>query len=146
MLANSKKIFAVLIASVAGSAVAAAPDFKEGEWGVNYRMEVVGMPFPIPPITTKKTQCLTKDNIVPDLAQEGQECKQSDQKVDGNTVTWTMHCQTKQGKVDGKGKINYKGERYDGVMDARLISAANPDMPVRYKYSMDGERLGTCSK
>ena len=146
MLANSKKIFAVLIASSAGSAIAAAPDFKEGQWDVNYRMEVVGMPFPIPPITTKKTLCMTKDNLVPNLAQEGQECKVSDQKVNANTVTWTMHCQTKEGKVEGKGKITYKGERYDGAMDAQLISTANPDMPIRYKYTMDGQRVGACPK
>ena len=147
MLANSKKLFVLLVACSAGNAVAAvSPDFNEGEWGVNYRMEVVGMPFPMPPITTKKTMCLTKKNYVPDTAQQGQDCKISDQKVSGNTVTWAMHCQTKEGKVEGQGKITYKGERYDGVMDAQLISSANPDMPIRYKYTMDGQRLGACSK
>lgn len=145
MLTSFKKIFVVLAMSGASAAVAAAPDFKEGEWGVNYRMEVVGMPFPIPPINTKKTMCLNKNNYVPDTAQQGQDCKLSDQKVNGNTVTWTMHCQTKEGKVEGKGKITYKGERYDGSMDAQLISSANPDMPMRYKYTMNGERLGACS-
>lgn len=145
MFVDSKKILAVLAMSAASAAVVAAPDFKEGEWGVNYRMEVVGMPFPMPPINTKKTMCLTKNNYVPDTAQQGQECKVSDQKVSGNTVTWTMHCQTKEGKVEGKGKITYKGERYDGSMDAELISSTNPDMPIRYKYTMNGERLGACS-
>ena len=145
MSVDSKKIFAVLVMSAASGTVVAAPDFKEGEWGVNYRMEVVGMPFPMPPINTKKTMCLTKKNYVPDTAQQGQDCKLSDQKVNGNTITWTMQCQTKEGKVEGKGKITYKGERYDGSMDAQLISSANPDMPIRYKYTMDGQRLGACS-
>lgn len=144
MSGNFSKFFLVLAASVVGNVVAAAPDFKEGEWGVNYRMEVVGMPFAIPPITTKKNLCLTKDNLVPNMAQEGQECKVSDQKVNGNTVTWAMHCQTKEGKVEGQGKVTYKGERYDGTMDAQLISAANPGMPIRYQYTMDGQRLGVC--
>ena len=145
MLTNSKMIFAVLAIGAASTAIAAGPDFKEGEWGVNYRMEVVGMPFPMPPINTKKTLCLTKNNYVPDTAQQGQDCKISDQQVSGNTVTWTMHCRTQEGKVEGKGKITYKGESYDGNMDAQLISTSNPDMPMRYKYTMNGQRLGACS-
>ena len=139
------RFLGLLVVSGMNSAFAAAPDFKEGEWGVNYRMEVIGMPFPMPPINTKKTMCLTKNNYVPDTAQQGQDCKISDQKVSGNTVTWTMRCQTKEGNVEGKGKITYKGERYDGSMDAQLISTANPDMPMRYKYTMNGQRLGACS-
>lgn len=146
MLTYSKMLFAISAISAVSTAVAAAPDFKEGEWGVNNRMEVVGMPFPIPPINTKKTMCLTKNNFVPDNSQQGQDCKINDQKVNGNTVTWAMHCQAKEGKVEGKGKITYKGERYEGSMDAELISNANPDMPIRYKYTMNGERLGACAK
>lgn len=146
MLINSKIVLALVGLSTASTAFGAAPDFKEGEWGVNNRMEVVGMPFPVPPINTKKTMCLTKNNFVPDNSQQGQDCKISDQKVNGNTVTWAMHCQAKEGKVEGKGKITYKGERYEGSMDAELISNANPDMPIRYKYTMNGERLGACAK
>ena len=145
MFTSSKMLFAVIAIGAVSTAFAAAPDFKEGEWGVNYRMEVIGMPFPMPPINTKKTMCLTKNNYVPDNSQQGQDCKVSDQKVSGNTVTWTMRCQTKEGKVEGKGKITYKGERYDGAMDAEMISSANPDMPMRYKYTMNGQRLGACS-
>jgi len=126
--------------------LAAAPNFKDGEWGTRYRMEVVGAPFPMPPITVRRSTCLTRDNYIPDNSQQGQDCKISDQKVDGNTVSWTMRCKTPQGNIDGHGKITYQGERYSGVMESRMTSAEGAAMPMTYRYTMEGERLGACSK
>ena len=146
MLKQLAKLVMLVLAGNAVTALAAGPDFKEGEWGVSYRMEVVGMPFPMPPITAKKSVCLNQKNYIPDNAQQGQDCKISDQKVNGNTVTWTMHCKTRDGTIEGQGRITYHGERYDGVMEAKLIAADHSDMPIRYRYDMKGERLGACSK
>lgn len=134
----------LLLANTA--ALAAAPDFKEGEWGTRYRMEMVGAPFPMPPITVRKTACLTRSNYVPDTAQQGQDCKVSDQKVSGNTVTWTMHCKTPQGSIEGQGKISYKKESYSGTMEARFTGVDMSAAPMTYRYTMEGERLGACSK
>ena len=146
MSMRTMKFLTLLLAGGTGTAFAAGPDFKEGEWGVSYRMEVVGMPFPMPPITARKTMCLNKNNYVPDNSQQGQECKVSDQKVNGNTVTWTMRCRTQERTIEGQGKITYKGDRYDGAMDAKLISADNQGPAVGYKYTMQGQRLGACGK
>lgn len=43
-----------------GSALAAGPDLREGEWDTSYPMEVLGKPFPMPPITMKKTVFLSQ--------------------------------------------------------------------------------------
>jgi hypothetical protein len=145
MKIDFRNLLVVLLAGNAANAIA-APDFKEGEWGTNYRMEVVGMPFPMPPINVKKTMCLDKKNYVPDNAQQGQDCTVRDQKVNGNTVTWTMHCRAQERTIEGQGKITYKGERYDGEMNAKLISTDNASPPVSYKYTMQGQRLGACGK
>ena len=146
MTLRTMRFLTILLAGVTGTAFAAGPDFEEGEWSVSYRMEVVGMPFPMPPITARKTKCLDKDNYVPDNSQPGQECKVSDQKVNGNTVTWTMRCRAQQRTIEGQGKITYNGDRYDGVMDAKLISDDNQAPAVGYKYTMQGQRLGACDK
>ena len=146
MLIRTMRFLTLLLAGSTGTAFAAGPDFKEGEWGVSYRMEVVGMPFPMPPITARKTMCLDKNNYVPDNSQQGQECKISDQKVNGNTVTWTMRGRAQERTIEGQGKITYKGDRYDGVMDAKLISADYQAPAVGYKCTMQGQRLGACRK
>jgi hypothetical protein len=104
------------------------------------------MPFPMPPITARKTMCLTRENYIPDNAQQGQDCKISDQKANGNTVTWTMRCKAHEGTIQGQGRITYRGDRYDGLMEARLIATDNPGMSIRYRYDMKGERLGACGK
>lgn len=146
MLKRAAKLAMLVLTWNTVAALAAGPDLKEGEWGASYRMEVVGMPFPMPPISVKKTTCLSQQNYIPDNAQQGQDCKISDQKLNGNTVTWTMHCKTREGTIEGHGKITYHGDRYDGLMEAKLISADNSGMPLRYRYDMNGERLGACSK
>jgi len=140
------KTLTIMLAGSIGTATAAGPDFKQGEWSVSYTMEVQGMPFPMPPITAKKVMCLDKDNYVPDNSQQGQDCKVSDQKVNGNTVTWTMNCRAQERTIEGHGKITYKGDKYDGVMDAKLISADGQGPAVGYKYAMHGQRQGACSK
>ena len=148
MLIRTIQIIVALLILGTGTAATAAPDFKEGEWGVNYRMEMAGMPFPMPPINVKKTMCLDKKNYVPDNAQQGQDCQVSDQKVNGNTVTWTMRCRSQERTIEGRGTITYKdkGERYDGEMNANMISADNAGPAMSYKYVMQGQRLGACGK
>ena len=146
MSIRTMKFLITLLAGSTGTALAAGPDFKEGEWGVSYRMDVVGMPFPRPPITARKTMCLDKNNYVPDNSQLGQECKVSNQKANGNTVTWTMRCRAQERTIEGQGRIVYRSDRYDGVMDARLVSADNRGPAVSYKYTMQGQRLGACGK
>jgi hypothetical protein len=146
MLIRMMKFLILLLAGSSVTALAAAPDFKEGEWGTSYRMEVIGMPFPMPPITARKNMCLDKNNYVPDISQQGQECKVSDQKVNGNTVSWVMRCRAQERTIEGQGKITYMGDHYDGEMDARLISDDSRSPAVSYKYTMQGQRLGACGK
>jgi hypothetical protein len=139
-------LLTLLFAISAGMAYAAGPDLKEGEWRESYQMEVSGMPFPMPPITANKTMCLDRNNYIPDNTQPGQECKVSDQKVNGNTVTWTLHCRAQERTIEGHGKITYKGDHYDGMMDAKLISVDYESPAVGYKYTMQGQRLRACTK
>jgi len=140
------KFWTMLLTGITSTAFASAPDFKEGKWDVSYQMAVEGMPFPMPPITARKTMCLDKNNYVPDNSQQGQLCKVSDQMANGNTVTWTMRCRAQERTIEGHGKIIYKGDRYDGSMDAKLISVDGEGPAVGYKYTMHGQRLGACEK
>ena len=128
------------------AALAAAPDFKEGQWAVQYSMEVTGMPFKMPPFTGTRSTCLTSKNFVPDNSQAGQQCQTKDVKVNGNTVTWTMHCKAQEGMIEGQGHVTYKGDTYDGKMDATMVSMTSPGMPINYRYTMSGKREGNCAQ
>ncbi len=146
MLSHKKSVLAVLLAGWSSGLLAATPDFREGEWGTSYRMEVIGAPFPMPPITARKSACLSQKNFVPDNSQQNQNCKVSDIRVNGNTVSWKLSCHSGDGLIEGQGKVTYQDEKYDGVMDARMVAADGSGGPIRYRYTMHGERLGACSK
>lgn len=143
-MSRKMAVLVLMLAGGNGTAQAAAPDFKEGEWDVSYRMEMVGAPFPMPPMTVHKTMCLTSKNYVPDTAQPGQDCQTRSTQVQGNTVTWSTVCRTPEGTVESQGRITYQGERYQGTMDATMTGKGSPGQPIRYKYNMEGRRLGAC--
>ena len=112
--------------------------FNEGLWKITSKMEIPGMPVPMPPITY--TQCLTDQDLVPNQSQSGQECRMKNVKTKGNTVSWEMVCDSQQGEVKSSGKITYKGDRFDGVVMM--------DMPGQgeMKMTMTGQRIGKCNK
>jgi len=116
----------------------AGPLLKEGLWEITSKMEIPGMPVPMPPITFK--QCMTKQNPVPHQSQSGQECRTKNIKTKGNTVSWETICDSQQGKMKSSGKITYKGDRLDGVVLT--------DIPEQgqMKMTMTGRRIGKCNK
>ncbi|MBT8341929.1 MAG: DUF3617 family protein [Desulfatitalea sp.] len=115
----------------AGSGV----DFKEGKWEITSSTEVTGMPMKIPSQT--HTQCMKKASPVPHQKQPNQECETVDVKTSGNTVTYTMVCNTPGGKMTGKGKITYSGETMAGGMDMQMQG-----MSMVSKFS--GRYIGQC--
>lgn len=119
--------------------VAAAPDMREGEWEMTMTMEMPGLPFAMPPI--KNTVCLTKEEMVPQKAEAGQNCAMKEQKTVGNTVSWVMECKDENGTMHSEGKITYQGDSFSGTINSTTTS---PDgtMPINQKIS--GRRLGAC--
>ena len=125
-------LFIFVSVSFAGSLI------KEGLWEITTKMEIPGMPVPMPPITFR--QCMTNQNPVPNQSQSGQECRMKNVKTKGNTVSWEMVCDSQQGEIKSSGKITYKGDRFDGVVMM--------DMPGQgqMKMTMTGQRIGKCNK
>jgi hypothetical protein len=117
---------------------AASPQ-KAGKWQQTMQMEMPGIPVRIPPVTV--TVCLSEEDVAdPQKAlpkDPKSECKVSDYKVDGNTVTWKTDC-PKQG-MKGTGTITYEGDAYSGQMD---MSAGEQTMKMKYS----GKYLGACDK
>jgi hypothetical protein len=128
----------LLAATLAVPAVALAA-MEEGNWEVTMKMEMVGMPFAMPPMTVN--QCVTKKDLVPDMSQRDENCIVKDQKVVGDTVSWKMECKGREGTMEGEGRIKYAGKTYDGEMQARMTRSGQP---MTVKYTMQGKHTGAC--
>jgi len=135
-----KKLFFVLImllTFVSISFAGSVPNMRDGMWEITTKVEMPGMPMNMPPM--KHTQCLTKDDIVPSGSQPGQECKVTQTKVSGNTVTWTMHCKSQGEEMKGTGKITYSGDSFKGTIK---ITMSRRNMQMINHIS--GQRIGDC--
>ena len=87
-------VCAVLMAlPVVSNAASAASPMKAGKWKITTQMEMPGMPVKMPPITVET--CVTKEqaeNPEKSVPEAGKDCKVSDYKINGNTVTWSVAC------------------------------------------------------
>jgi len=128
--------FIILLAIASISFASSDVSFKPGKWEITTKMEMVGgMNMP----SHTSTQCMTKDNIIPQNTQPGHECVVTETKTTGNTITWSMECNGPQGKIKGVGKIKYKGDTFEGEM---VISMPVQNMKITNK--MKGHRIGEC--
>ena len=122
----------------------AGVNMHEGLWEFTTKMEMPGMPMQMP--ARKHTQCLTKKNMlktmVPKEQDQGEECKITDQKISGNTVTWTMKCKGEDA-MEVTGKTTYHGDTFEGTIT--MI----PNNPEEGKMKMinhiSGRRIGECN-
>jgi len=135
----SKTLLAVCILMVfisvnafAGSDV----NFKPGKWEITTSMKMAGG-MSVPPQTF--TQCMTKEDMVPQDTQPGQECEVVELKHSGNTITWKTKCKTEQGDMNGSGKIEYSGTSFKGNMEMSM-----PAVNMKFSSDMSGRRIGKC--
>jgi hypothetical protein len=128
----------VLALAVPSFAAEGNSPMKPGKWQITIQMDIPNMPMKMPPMTV--TQCVTKEqaeNPQPPKSKRDEDCKASDYKLDGNTVTWSVDC-PKQ-KMTGDGKITFSGDTYDGITNLK-----KGDTVITTKYS--GKYLGACDQ
>jgi hypothetical protein len=130
-----KRYFFILILLSIGftSTAAADVDINPGLWEITTEMKMPGMSMP--PATI--TQCLTKEDLVPQSSSPNQECEIIDMQTSGNTVRWTMKCSGEGGESIAKGEVTYHGDTYEGTM---VMTQAGTD----YTMHMTGRRIGEC--
>jgi hypothetical protein len=139
--------FALLLTLTA--AVFAQGARRDGKWEVTVQMEMPGMPAGrgMPAMTS--TQCITKEQVddpqkfgaQPPSRGGPNDCKVSDYKVVGNTVTYSMKCTTPQ-EMTMTGEFVYGDNKYDGVTK---ITTSRGGQPMDMTMKMTGKRLGDCT-
>ena len=134
----AEKIQTLLLVAVLvlfAAPVVASPDVQEGSWEIAIVSEMSGIKMP----PQKHTQCLKSDALVPADPQMPQNCVIKDQRINGNTVNWTMECSTEGVTTVSTGTSIYEGESFSGTMD---VAISGTDMKV--VNTMSGRRLGPC--
>ena len=135
MAEKMQTLLLVAVLVLFASPVLASPDVQEGSWEITIVSEMNSIKMP----PQKHTQCLKSDALVPADPQMPQNCVIKDQRVNGNTVNWTMECSTEGVKTVSTGSIIYEGESFSGTMD---VAISGTDMKV--VNTMSGRRLGPC--
>ncbi len=118
-----------------------SPAFAEintGLWEITARLDMVDMPMNVAP--QKSRQCLKKDHLVPSTqSQKG--CTVTGHGVKGNTVTWSMECDTPQGPAVGEGKMTFRGNSMSGQS---TITMNVNGQTVSMRSNLSGRRVGDC--
>ena len=133
-----KKIFIISAILLFGaSAVFAGSDINmnEGLWEITSEVKMPGMSMP----PSTHTQCITKDDLVPQKTQPGQECEVTNVQHKGNTVTWKMECSGQGGAMTGTGRITYNGDSFVGQIKMTI-----PGQSMKITTHMKGRRIGDC--
>ena len=118
-----------------------ALDIQEGQYEITFKSEMKGMPISMPATTVK--QCITQKDPVPSQSAAGQECRITDMKTEGNTVTWAMECTQQGNSMQATGSMTFQGDRFEGETEMKMgPQAGNMVLITR----MPGMRIGECEK
>jgi hypothetical protein len=138
----------IALAMLATVAVIAQARMRPGQWEVSTQMAMPNMPagFQMPVQTT--TQCITPEQAAdpagsaPRQGGRGRggkdDCKTTDQKVTGNTLTYSIAC-TSPDKMTATGEMTFTGD--DSYTNTMKMVMAQGEMTMK----MTGKRTGDCT-
>jgi hypothetical protein len=116
---------------------------RPGQWENTMQMEMVGSPIQMPAM--KSARCVTPEDAKdpsrslptgPEGRGQKSDCKVSDYKASGGTVTWKMVC-TSPDAITGTGEMKYTDDAYNGTLKM--------DMQGRgMTMKIAGKRVGDC--
>jgi hypothetical protein len=129
----------IVILLLASSALA---EIKDGLWEITTSAEIKGIPHQMPPTTMR--QCIAKNNPVPESKDKSMDCKMNDQKISGDTVTYSMECKSKGSTVITSGTMIYKGDTFIGTSKTNVKANQQGEMQMINK--MSGKYIGPCTK
>ena len=116
-------------------------DLQDGEYKITSKVEIPGMPMQMAPVTV--TQCLTKQDPVPNQSTASQQCNIINMKTEGKTVTWKMECTQQGQKMQGSGKMAYYGDRFEGTINTKM-GPQSGNMTIT--TVVNGKRIGACRR
>lgn len=137
-----KRLAAFVLGLTLSAACAAAPNMTPGLWEMTMHVEGAGMPHGMIPPTTFRHCYRAADikDLRKTVPEKNPNCKVSDWKESGNTVTWKMSCTGKE-TLTGSGKITYAGDHYSGE---NKIVMTHGSQKTSMTQTYDAKRVGDC--
>ena len=143
-----KTVSVIALAMLATTAVIAQSKMRPGQWEVSTQMAMPNMPVGFQMPVTTNTVCVTPEqandpaSAVPRQGGRGRggkdDCRMTDQKVTGNTITYTMTC-TSPEKTTATGEMTFTGD--DSYTNTLKLAMAQGEMTMK----MSGKRTGDCT-
>ena len=143
-----KTVSVIALAMLATAAAITQARMRPGQWEVSMQMAMPNMPagFQMPVTTT--ASCITPEqandpaSAAPRQNGRGRggkdDCKMTDQKVTGNTITYSMVC-TSPEKMTATGEMTFTGD--DSYTNNLKLAMAQGEMTMK----MTGKRTGDCT-
>lgn len=138
---TSLTIASILTLTIAHSAMASnSVTIEPGLWEVSTTM--TSPMFPNPRVQTQQ-ECMKESEISPETLapSEDGECSIVNSNVSGNTLSWSMQCNTPGGVMQGKGEFESNGDSGSGNMQMNMdIQGQSMSMDMVW----EGKRIGSC--
>src|SRR3569833_1810715 len=129
-------ILAGLTLAATAAPAAAELNMTDGLWEMVVTISIRGGAFPVPAI--KSSRCLTRADPIPN-AQANMRCRVSDQRVEGNDVSWRVQCSDDKALMEGSGKVSYAGDKLNSELNM-IVSERGGDRRVDMKGLRRGGR------
>ena len=123
----------LLLLSAVSVQAGSVSDMNPGLWEITTKMKMPGMEMP----ANTMTECITKDSAVPPAGYKQGQCEFSDVEVRGNTVSWSIRCDSQGGVMTGSGETTYHGDTFEG---STRMSMQGMEITTK----MSGRRIGEC--
>ena len=114
-------------------------DLEDGRYEITSTVKMEGVPMQPPPTTI--TECLTKQDPVPNQQADGGKCKITNMKTTGDTVTWEMECNQQGQQMKSKGQMAYRGKHFEGTVHTQIGPQAGS---MKMTTTIKGKRIGDC--
>jgi len=138
--AGQRLVLPMLLLSGVFVSPAAEAKIKYGMWEFTVQAHGTGLPVEVAPDTYQK--CITRRNPTPGLNENNKGCSKQKVKVEGDTVSWSISCETDEDKMTGGGTVTYMDDTMSGKGAFEAGGKGMPTMKLQLKYS--GKRLGNC--
>ncbi len=140
---NGKYLCLVLLFSLVSSpAVAEGIPIEPGLWEMTSTMTMPMLPNPR---VSTSTECIEEDELSPEAMNQedmDSDCTFSTRTVDGNTMKWSMACNSKGGASRGEWEASSHGDTMTGGGTV-TVDMQGQSMVMTMKW--DGKRVGDCN-